>query len=115
MPNLVTLITDHRTEMPFVSELYRLHSKPCSKNPVQRGRRAAALQVSQDAAARFFVGSSGDLTRHQIADASQPVLASFNIPLHRLAILRFRSFGDDNQRSVLAASVTVVDCHRNLV
>src|SRR5437762_7666444 len=109
MPDLITLITHHRTEMTLVSQLHRLNAKTCSENAIQSGGRATALQMTENTAARFFTGAPGDFPRHDVANPAKPKLASFHIAFDLLAILGFCPLGHYYKSAMLTAAIALSD------
>ena len=83
MAHLVILVADHRAELSFVDQLHRLDAEARAEDPVERGRRAAALEMPKDRAARFLSGARGDLARDYAADA-----AVFDLRLRRCGASR---------------------------
>src|SRR5438034_11378390 len=63
MPHLIILITNHRSEMAFVGQLHGFYAEARAQNSIKRRGRAAALQMSEHATARFLASALDDLTR----------------------------------------------------
>src|SRR4030095_4141558 len=69
MSDLIILIADHRPEVSFARQLHGFHSETRRENSIQRRRRTAALQMTQNAAARFFTSAFGNLARDKLPDS----------------------------------------------
>src|SRR6266436_6298008 len=95
--DLIILVADHRPEMSFVGQLDGFNAEACAEDPIEGGRWAAALQMSEHAGSRFFSSAFGDFARNHIADSAEAKFAALDIALNLLAILRARAFGDDNE------------------
>src|SRR5256885_11279911 len=95
--------------MSFVRELNRFHTEARSKNSVERGRRAATLQMSEDAGARFFSSAFGDLMRDNVANSAQFEFAGLHVSFDLLAILWSRAFRDHHKRIEPASRVPFLD------
>jgi hypothetical protein len=74
--------------VPFVRQLHGFDSEPRSENPVLGRRRAAALEMTEHAATRFFSSLSCDFARDNFANSTQPKLARFDIAFHLLPMFR---------------------------
>ena len=99
VPHLVILIADHRTEVTFVRKLHGFDPEACTEDPIEGGRWAAALQMSEHAGSRFFSSAFRDFVRNDIPNSSQSKFAAFDIALNLLAIFWPRAFGYDNERA----------------
>src|SRR5205814_2754362 len=88
---------------------YRFHSEACPKNAVERGGRAAALQMAKDSAARFLPGALSDLTRDDVADSAKAIFAFLAPAYHDLAVSRTCSLGHDDNRRRIAPISTRID------
>src|ERR1700726_4882279 len=105
MAHLVILITHHRAEVALVSQLHGFHAKACAENTIQRGRRTAALQMAEHAAARFFTGALCDFTRDNVADSAEAKFAPFDIAFDLLSISRSRSFRHYHQSAEITGGI----------
>src|SRR5437763_5487067 len=99
MAHLVILIANHRTKVTFVRQLDGFDPEACAEDPIEGGRWAAALQMSEHAGSRFLSRSLRDFMRNHIPNSSQSKFAAFDIALNLLAIFWPRAFGDDNERA----------------
>src|SRR5689334_6039192 len=115
MPDLVTLIAYHRTEVPFVSELHRFHPKSRPQNPVKRSRCSSALKVPQHATASLLIRARGNFASYDVANSAQTKFTALNVPLHLLSVFRPGAFGDHHQRTVIAAGIAFFDHGRDLI
>src|ERR1043166_8639642 len=98
MANLIILVTHHRSEVSFVCELDGFDAEAGPENAIERRRRAAALQMSEDASARFFSSAFSDLTRDDIANSTELEFAGLHVALNLLAIFWPRALGNDHKR-----------------
>ena len=113
--DLVILVADHRSEVSLVRKLDSFHSESCAENSIERGGRAAALQMAKHTTTRFFAGALGDFTRDDFADSSEPEFAIFRFAHHLLTISWPGAFCDHNERAEIASGVACFDDSRNLV
>ena len=103
--NLIILIADHRTEVPFIRQLNRFDTKTRAQSSVQRSWRAAALQMSEHTRSRFFSSSFGNFARNHIPDPTEPKFAAVDVAFDLLTIFWTRAFSDDDERAEPARSV----------
>src|SRR5438876_10466532 len=96
MAHLIVLVTNHGTEMSFVGQLHGFDPEARAQDPIEGGRWAAALQMSEHARSRFFSSAFRDFVRNDITNSSPSKFAAFNITLNLLAIFWPRAFGYDN-------------------
>src|SRR5437763_201527 len=93
----------HRPERAVADRADRVHAVPGGQHPVERGRRAAALDVAEHRTAGFLAGPLLDLRGQQLADAAQPDVAErVQLPGADLALLagRVRALRDHHDRRV---------------
>src|SRR6266446_3297433 len=115
MAHLIVLITDHRSEMSFVGQLNGLHAEAGAENPIERGGRAAALQMPEHAGARFFASALGDLSRYDIAHAAKTEFAVFTRTHYLLTVFGSRAFPTHHSSDEVARAVTFLDRGRNFI
>src|SRR5689334_4192472 len=84
--HLVVLIADHFAESPIGNQLDGVNTESCSENSIQRGRRAASLQVTQHAAASLLVCPIGDFRCHLFTDAAELVFTRAGLAVNLSAI-----------------------------
>src|SRR5439155_6523519 len=113
--HLIILVADHRSNMSFVGQLHSLHSETRGENSIQRRGRTAALQMTQNAAARFFISAFGDLMRHEFANSAEPKFAAFHVALHLLAMFWPRTFCDNHDRAQVTSRLTRLDHASDLI
>ena len=102
--DFIILITDHGTEMAFVRQLHGLDPEARCKNPIQRRRRAATLQMTQHAAARLLSRTFCNFPRDDFANPTKPKLARLNVALHLFAMLWSCAFRNHHDRSQTTSS-----------
>src|SRR5471032_3163968 len=104
---LVILIADHLAEFVFLEELYGHDAEARTEDSVKRGGRAAALQMTEHAGARFLAGARGDLVGDHLAHAAEPRFANLGLLLvHLLSANGLGAFGHDNQGRKTAGVIT---------
>src|SRR5205823_12304917 len=74
-----------------------------AQDPIEGGRRPAALQMSEHARSRFFSSAFGDFARNHVANSAEAKFAAFDVAFNLLPIFRARAFGDDNERAETAS------------
>src|SRR5260370_14852707 len=97
MTDLVIPITDHGSEVPFVSQLEGFDAEACAENSIEGGWRAATLQMAKHATARFFAGALSDLMRYDFAYSAQTKFAIFSLLHHLPTVFWPGAFCDDNE------------------
>ena len=115
MTHLIILIADHRSKVSFARQLHRFHSETGSENSIQRCWRAAALQMPENAAARFFASALGDLTRDEFPDSAKPKFAAFYVLFHLFAMFWPRTFCDDYDGTEVTSRLARLDRARDFV
>src|ERR1700737_1186858 len=115
MAPLIVLITDHRSEMSFVGQMDSLHAEAGAENSIERGGRAAALQMPEHTGARLFASALSDLPRYDIADAAKTEFAVFTRTHDLLTIFGSRAFRNDHERAEIARRITFLDRGRNFI
>jgi hypothetical protein len=115
MSDLIILIADHRPEVSFARQLHGFHPETRRENSIQRRWRTAALQMAKNAAARFFTGASGDLTRHELGNSAEPKFAAFHVLFHLFAMFWPRAFCDDYDRTQITGRLARLDHARDFV
>src|SRR5205823_14078033 len=113
--DLVILVADHRSEVSLVRELDSFHPESCAENSIERGGRAAALQMAKHTTTGFFAGALGDFTRHDFANSSEPEFAIFRLAHYLLTISWPGTFRDYNERTEISGGVACFDDSRNFV
>src|SRR5438552_5010858 len=113
--HLVILIADHRTEVTFVRKLYGFDPEARPEDPIEGGRWAAALQMSEHTRPRFFSSAFGDFARNHVANSAQSKFAAFNVACNLLPIFRARAFGYDNERAESSRGFSPFYCLSNFV
>ena len=101
--DLGTAQRHHHAERAVADRADRVHAEPGGQNPVERGRRAAALDVAEHRAARLLAGPLLDLLGQQLADTAQPDVAERVEPLAAdlaSAVGRVRALRDHHDRRV---------------
>src|SRR5438552_1480240 len=101
--HLVILVADHGTEVTFVRKLHGFDPETRAQDPIECGRWAAALQMSEHARSRFFSSAFGDFARNHVANSAEAKFAAFDVAFNLLPIFRARAFGDDNKRAETAS------------
>src|SRR5580693_10452221 len=95
---------DHFSEATLGDQVDRRNAKPRRQNPIERGRRTAALDVPQHADSHFLASARS----HGIADAgSDRAGAALLLPLLR----QRNSFGYHDDGKTLAVALS----HRNML
>src|ERR1700732_854096 len=115
MAHLIVLITDHRSEMSFVGQLNGLHAEAGAENSIERGGRAAALQMPEHTGARLFASALGDLPRHDIADAAKTEFTFFTRAHYLLTVFGPRAFSNDPERAEISRRITFLDRGCNFI
>src|ERR1043166_2636935 len=115
MANLIILVTHHRSEVSFVCELDGFDAEAGPENAIERGWRAAALQMSQDASTRFFSSTPSNLARNDIANSTELEFAGLHVAFDLLAIFWPSALGHDYERIEPTCRVAFLDRVGDLV
>src|SRR5690606_25043143 len=67
--HVIGLVADHAAEAAFFGQLHGHHAEAGAENPVERRRRAAALEVAERAGAGFLAGQLFEAAGDDFADA----------------------------------------------
>jgi hypothetical protein len=101
--------------VPLIRQLDGFHAKAGRENPVERCRRAAALEVTEHATTRFFACLFSDFVRNNFADSTEPKLAAFYVAFHLFTVFRSRAFRNHNDSSKVTCCLTRFDHPRYIV
>ena len=74
--DFIIAVRDHFAELAFGDQLDCAHTEACAEDAIERGWRAAALEMTEDAGARLFSRTPLDLTGNPFADATPAFLAA---------------------------------------
>src|SRR5581483_8636327 len=112
---LIILVTYHRSEMPFVSELHGFNAEAGTQNPVQCRRSSSTLQVAENDTPGLLAGAPGDFVRNNFSDSAEAKLAAFHIALYLLTVFWPRPFRNNNNTAEVTSRLTSLDHVRDLV
>ena len=94
----------HLAPVALVDRVDRLQAEPGGEHPVERGRRATALDVAEHDRAGLLAGLRLELLGQPLADAAEADVAErveLLVVQHHLAVERLRALGDHDDRRVL--------------
>ena len=101
--HVIGLVADHLAEFAFLGEFHGHDAEAHAEDPVDRGGRAAALEVAERAGAGFLAGGFLEFRGDPLADAAEAdFAAAVRVDGDDLAVRHVGTFGDDDQRAVVA-------------
>src|SRR5215204_3058190 len=95
--DLIVLVADHVAEAACGDELASGDAEARAEDAVERGRCAAALEMAEDAGARFLARPPRDFGSDDFADAAELYLAAAGGAHLERAVFCPRTFGDDDE------------------
>ena len=69
--DLIILIAHHLSKPSLSNEVDGVNAETCAEDAIECGGSAAALQMTENTAARLLLGASADLRRHLLAHSAE--------------------------------------------
>src|SRR6185503_7791261 len=109
------MVRHHFSELPLHQQFYRLTAEPRRQRAVERRRRSAALQVTEDDVARLLPGQFFELRGAANANTAKAfrVAAVRGLDQRDAAVLWMGAFGDDHNAKACAELVAIADTRRD--
>ena len=100
--------------MTLVGQLDGFDSEARPEDAIERGRCAAALQMSEHAAARFLARPHRQLLRHNLANPAKAIFPRSRLMQHLLTIPGLCAFRGDDERAQAPRHIPPFDEFRQL-